>query len=151
MKGPEIDKHPNSHFSDPYDDLKVLLRRERLSAASTFSAVRQVIGEFRQQQQETVRAAATEQERLRRYAGSDGTDEEGRRLDRREFKETIDALLTIHTCQIGWYQNRGEGYRDDVLQILGHSLTRCGLPEESGITHCASRKTASPGTLGAGQ
>ena len=61
----------------------------RLSAVSTFTEARKVIGEFRQQQQERVRTAADEQERLRRHAGSDSTDEEGRRLDRREFRETI--------------------------------------------------------------
>ena len=106
----------------------------RLSAVSTFTDARRIIGEFRQQQRERARTVADEQERLRRYAGSDSTDEEGRRLDRREFKETIDALLTIHTCQMGWFRNRGERYRDDLLQILDDSLTRHGLPSESGVT-----------------
>lgn len=106
----------------------------RLSAVSTFTEARNVIGEFRQQQQERARTAGEEQERLRRHAGSGSTDEEGRSLDRREFKETIDALLTIHTCQMGWFRNRGGRYRDDLLQILDDSLTRHGLPRESGVT-----------------
>ena len=106
----------------------------RLAAVSTFAEARKVIAEFRQQLQERARTAADEQERLRRYAGSDSTDKQGRRLDRREFKETIGALLTIHTCQMGWFRNRGGRYRDDLLQILGDSLTHHGLPRESGVT-----------------
>ena len=106
----------------------------RLAVVSTFAEARKVIGEFKQQLQERARTVADEQERLRMYAGSDSTDEKGRRLDRREFKETIDALSTIHTCQVGWFRNRGGRYRDDLLQILDDSLTRHGLPRESGIT-----------------
>ena len=109
-------------------------RVRELSAASTFTVARQIIGNFKRQQREAARAVADEQERLRRYAGSDDTDERGRRLDRREFKETIDALSKLHMYQMGCYGNLGGRYRDDLLQIIGKDLTRSGLPEESGIT-----------------
>ena len=54
--------------------------------------------------------------------------------DRRELKETIDALSKLHMYQMGCYGNLGGRYRDDLLQIIGKDLTRSGLPEESGIT-----------------
>ena len=74
-----------------------------------------------------------EQERLRRYCGSHELDDEGRRLDRREFPETIRALHWLATCQMGWHRNR-DRYRRDLLRVLGDDFTRHGLPTESGIT-----------------
>src|SRR5690606_9211820 len=79
-------------------------------------------------------AVVEEQERMRRYAGSQETDEEGRRLDRREFAATIEALRLLETCQMGWYRNHGGHYRNDLLGMLGNDLTRQGLPREHGIS-----------------
>lgn len=78
-------------------------------------------------------------DRLRRYAGSDETDREGRRLDRREFKETTDALRWVATCQMGWYR-RNDRYRPDLLDLLSDDFTRHGLPSESGITMRVAKK-----------
>jgi hypothetical protein len=67
-------------------------------------------------------------ERLQRYAGVDGTDDEGRRLDQREFKETRDALLSLGTAQMGWHNQRGH-YRDDLLDFFPFRQ----LPDDHGI------------------
>lgn len=67
-------------------------------------------------------------ERLVRYAGADGTDDEGRRLDQREFKETRDALLSLGTAQMGWHNQRGR-YRDDLLDFFPFRQ----LPDDHGI------------------
>ena len=62
------------------------------------------------------------------------TDAEGRRLDRREFKETTEALKYLATCQMGWYRNRGGRYHgENLLSALGDWFTRRGLPKDHGI------------------
>ena len=58
------------------------------------------------------------------------TDDAGRRLDRREFDATIDALRLLETCEDNWHRNRGR-YRKDLLTMVGDHFR--GLPEESGI------------------
>jgi hypothetical protein len=69
-----------------------------------------------------------EADRLKKFAGTDGTDEEGRRLDRREFKETRDALISLGTAHMGWY-DRANRYRADLLEFFSMR----GLPEEHGV------------------
>jgi hypothetical protein len=94
----------------------------RIASAPSFTAARQVVGEFEESQREAERAATEEQERFRRYAGSQETDAEGRRLDRREFKETTRALRWLADAQMGWYHNEDRGgrrqYRADLLRAL---------------------------------
>ncbi|MXY90257.1 MAG: hypothetical protein F4Y89_06920 [Gammaproteobacteria bacterium] len=104
----------------------------KLSEAQSFSAARRVVTEFLNDQKCKQQTQKNQKERLRRYTGSQEVDEEGRRLDRREFTETIDALGWLATCQMGWYRNL-DRYRDDLLKILD-DFTRQGLPKESGIT-----------------
>ena len=105
-----------------------------LAKAANFRAAREVIREFRLRRRETALAEQAKMERLQRNAGMQGTDDDGRRLDQREFRETMDALLWLHTCQNGWYERSGGRYREDLLSILDDSFVRHGLPEESGIT-----------------
>ena len=105
----------------------------KLSEAPTFSAARRVVREFLAHQERAKQARLAEEDRLRRYTGSQELDDEGRRLDRREFATTIDALHWLATCQAGWY-GRGERYRDDMLKIVDNDFTRQGLPKKSGIT-----------------
>ena len=88
--------------------------------------------EFLSELRRNKQALIDEEERLCRYTGSQGTDEEGRRLDRREFAVTIVALQWLATCQMGGHR-RGGRYRDDMLEIVG-DFTRYGLPTEAGIT-----------------
>ena len=104
----------------------------QLSEAQTFSAARGVIAEFLDDLRCAEQAKIDEEERLRRYSGSQELDDEGRRLDRREFAATIDALQWLATCQMGWHR-RGGRYRHDMLKILGDDFTHQGLPRESGI------------------
>lgn len=105
-----------------------------LVEAANLRAACSVIREFRQRRRETALAEQAKLERLQRNAGMQGTDDEGRRLDQREFRETMDALMWLHTCQMGWYERNDARYRDDLLSILEDSLVRYGLPEETGIT-----------------
>jgi hypothetical protein len=96
-------------------------------------------------------------EREELYAGSSEVDENGRRLDDREFGETKRALQWIYTCQVGWYRNDGR-YRKDLLQML-RDLTSHGLPLNHGISMHVSpegeswwawRRTPSGQVLGIG-
>ncbi|MBX7268801.1 hypothetical protein KIF24_24130 [Micromonospora sp. Llam7] len=110
---------------------------QTLASAESFSVARRVVDEFRASRRQAAQAVADEQERLRRYAGSDEVDENGRRLDRREFKGTTEALRWLATCHMGWYRNedRGGRYRADLLEaVLQNDFTRQGLPQDHGIT-----------------
>ena len=106
----------------------------RIASASGYIAGRQVVDQFYEARREAKQAVIDERARLKRYAGSNQTDEQGRRLDRREFKETIAALRYLSTCQMGWYRNRGRHYHADLLDRFRNDFTRQGLPAESGIT-----------------
>ena len=103
-------------------------------AAGGFAAARQVVGSFLETRRAQARAAAARTERLRKYAGSNEVDADGRRLDRREFEGTIDAFRLIAACQAGQYRLQGGRYRSDLLKIIGDDFTRHGLPKNAGIT-----------------
>ena len=105
----------------------------KLGEAQTFSAARGVVADFLDALRREEQAKIDEEDRLRRYSGSQELDDEGQRLDRREFAATIDALHWLATCQMGWHENGGR-YRRDMLRVLGDDFTRHGLPRESGIT-----------------
>ena len=108
---------------------------KRLSASADVASARAVVRQFRTEQRAAEQAKRDAEERLRRYAGSNDVDKEGRRLDRREFKETTNALRFLATCQMGWYQNRGQRYhRKQLLSAIGDDFSRRGLPKEHGIT-----------------
>ena len=104
----------------------------KLGEAPTFSDARSVVAEFLDEMRRAEQAKIDEEHRLKRYCGSQELDDEGRRLDRREFAETIDALQWLATCQMGWYR-RESRYRTDMLDLLGDDFTNQGLPRESGI------------------
>ena len=121
----------------------------KLREAQTFSAARNVVAEFLDELRRAEQAKIDEEERLRRYSGSQELDDDGRPLDRREFAATIRALQWLATCQMGWHRSGGR-YRHDLLKILGDDFTRQGLPRESGIklhvaedgqSWCAWRRT----------
>ena len=107
--------------------------RRKLGEAQTFSAARGVVAEFLDALRHEEQTKLDDEERLRHYRGSQELDHEGRRMDRREFAETIDALLWLANCQRGWHRNGGR-YRHDLLRVLDDDFTRHGLPKESGIT-----------------
>ena len=105
--------------------------KRKLSEAQTFSTARGVVAEFLDDLRRKEQAKLDEEERLRRYSGSQELDDEGRRLDRREFTATMDALRWLATCQMGWHRRCGR-YRCDLLN-LDDDFTEYGLPRESGI------------------
>lgn len=105
--------------------------RWQLARASSFRDALGVVRDFRADRLRREAAATAEREQLIRHAGSDGVDERGRRLDRREFAETTAALNWLATCQMGWHR-RG-GYRADLLEVLGDDFSRFGLSSPSGI------------------
>lgn len=106
-------------------------RARQLVEAPSLSAARAVVRDFRRERRAALQAIADQEEREWRYAGSDETDDAGRRLDRREFDATIDALRFLETCQDNWHRNRGGRYREDLLTMVDDHFR--GLPEESGI------------------
>ncbi len=103
-------------------------------AAGSFAAARRVVETFGESRRAQERVAAARAERLRKYAGSNETDEGGRRLDRREFDGTIDAFRLLAAYQAGQYRMLGGQYRPDLLNIVGNDFTRHGLPKDAGIT-----------------
>ena len=106
---------------------------KKLVDAKTLTATRSAVRQFQQSLRDAERAIAEESDRLRRYAGIDGVDSEGRRLDRREFKETIKALQWLATCHTGHYRKRNR-YDRNLLHLLGDSFTTRGIPKDTGIT-----------------
>jgi hypothetical protein len=117
---------------------------ERIVSAPKFREARRVVADFQESCREEERADAEEQERLRRYAGSDEIDAEGRRLDRREFKETMKALRWLADCMEGWYYNEDRGgkrYRADLLEAFGPDFFKpYGLPPDPGISMRVGKK-----------
>ncbi len=99
----------------------------------------QLVREFRETLRAAERAKRTELDSLRKYAGVKGTNAEGRQLDRREFKETQEALEHLSSCQMGWHRERGEGYRPEMLETQNNDFTRFGLPREHGIMLLVSK------------
>lgn len=85
--------------------------------------------DFLRSDRERVAKVKEAADRLERYAGVDGVDDDGRRLDQREFKETKAALQWLATAHMGWYDRKGR-YKDDLLDIL----TFKELPKDHGIT-----------------
>jgi len=106
---------------------------KQAAAATSFRDASQVINDFKESRRAHQRAEVEARDRLQRYAGADGADDDGRRLDEREFKETKDALLALATAQMGWYRNRGGRYRPELLEILKSRFERCGLTPDHGI------------------
>jgi hypothetical protein len=83
--------------------------------------------------QTKARVLVEEQQRQReaRYAGSDETDELGRRLDRRGFDKVKATLFAVGNGETVLFQRHG-GYTDDLRGRLSAWLLE--LPEGSGLT-----------------
>lgn len=105
-----------------------------LASAATWGDALRKVREWRTWRSSAVAAKQREADALVLYADIQGTDDEGRQLDRREFAETTDALEWLSVCQMGWYRNRTKGrYPRDLLKIFQPGFTR-GLPDDHGIT-----------------
>lgn len=107
-----------------------LFQARAIAEAGSFADARAVAHGFLEDEQRKEREAREAAERLKRNAGVEGTGEDGRRLDQREFEETRRALQWLATAEMGWYRNPGSHYRDDLLQMLAPFE---GLPEDHGI------------------
>ena len=107
---------------------------KQAAAATSFRHATQAIDDFRAWRRAGQRAEAEAQDRLQRYAGVDGADDDGLRFDQREFKETKEALQALATAQMGWYRNQGNRYRPELVEILKSRFERSGLPPEHGIS-----------------
>lgn len=95
-----------------------------------------------------------------RYAGQEGVDEEGQRLDRREFRATREALCRLETRQMGEFNEHGlhnaeltntPGFMDWVAgkDLPGEHDIRFGMSPD-GTTWWAWRVTPSGWVLGRG-
>lgn len=111
---------------------------KKLVNTNKFSEACGVVREFKEELSERARLIRKEKERLQYYAGIDGTDSEGRRLDRREFKETTDALRWLATCHMGHYRKRNR-YDRNLLRLFDDNFTAQGLTKPSGIVMKVSR------------
>jgi hypothetical protein len=79
------------------------------------------------------RAERLEREREARYAGSQETDEEGRRLDRRGFEEARESLRWLATVQTVWFQREGV-YSADLDELQPGDLGDNALRGKASIT-----------------
>jgi hypothetical protein len=104
------------------------------ASAPSFGAARNVIKHFKASRRLEDAKEAEKQARLKRYAGVEGTDDNGRELDRREFEETTRVLRWLASYQEVWYSNPDGRYRGDLFDLLGNDFTSYGLPLEHGIT-----------------
>lgn len=77
---------------------------------------------------------ARKAERQARNAGSQETDERGRRVDDREFPETRSALRLLGTSAMGWHRQHGRFRADLVDGVYDTSdFAKRGLPALHGI------------------
>jgi hypothetical protein len=104
----------------------------RIKEASTFMDAVRHARSFREHRQGRIEEERQYQRNLVELAGVNNVDEQGRQLDRREFKETIDALSWIWTCHAGRYVRNNRRYQSDLMTILGSFANR-GLPDPHGI------------------
>lgn len=106
---------------------------QEVAAAPSFREALEAVRNYRRGQQNAKQQEAEKRAGLVRFAGVEGTDPDGRRLDRREFEETVDALEYFAMCMMGWYR-RENRYQGDLPERLQDGFTRHGLPLSSGIT-----------------
>lgn len=67
-------------------------------------------------------------------AGSEDSDERGRRVDDREIAETRDVLRLLGASAMGWHRQRGRFGTDLVGAVYAaDDFTRRGLPSDPGI------------------
>jgi len=103
-----------------------------LAGATKFGQARRTMRDYRASVRSEATAERLRVARLTEYAGVYGTDDAGLTLDRREFAATKDTLDFLWSMQLGWYRNRLQHFKADMLDVLGDTTKR-GLPAESGI------------------
>lgn len=106
--------------------------RSQLALSAGVREAIRTMRQFRRAVKDRDQALEAHNERLEQMTGVDGVDEDGLRLDRREFYETKKELTNLYFMQMGWHRNRGGTYRPELLDLLG-DMTEKGLPREHGI------------------
>lgn len=104
----------------------------RVNSAKNWSLVDGLVEWALPRARDLVQARRAERQALN--AGSQRTDERGRRVDDREIAETRDALRLMQTSAMGWHAQRG-AFRDDLVGgVYGtDDFIRRGLPFEHGL------------------
>ncbi len=102
---------------------------KQIAEAEDVAAAREVGRDFLRNQRRRADEEQGAADRLIEYAGVEGEDEDGRRLDQREFAETKKELQWLATMQMGWYQNQGGRYRPELVEMLRPEE----LPDDHGI------------------
>ncbi len=100
--------------------------------AQGFRQAVRAIRQVRRGQRDKREAERTAAQRLIENAGLDGSNENGGRLDQREFAETRKGLQWLATCHMGHFRNH-DRYRADLLPLIESHFDRDGLPEDHGI------------------
>lgn len=105
----------------------------QIARANGFRESLRVMQKFRRSIRAEEDAEREHLKRLRDLAGVEGVDEQGLRLDRREFAETKNLLTDLFYTQLGWHRNHLGRYKEDMLDILLGDVTRKGLPADHGV------------------
>lgn len=101
-----------------------------LAECRSFAEAREAIVTHRVQLSSRIDAAEAAHNRLVQYAGVDGVDADGRRLDRREFDDTVSALQWLHTCHMGWWRRERRYHTGLLAKISSHSDSHGLAPNE---------------------
>lgn len=112
-----------------------------ISSAGTWREVREAVRVYGRRRERRRAEPALAAQRLARFAGVKGVDNEGRQRDQREIAETRAALEWLATCHMSHYRNRG-AYRSDLMDVLG-DFDRQGLPHDHGMEMVVARGGAS--------
>lgn len=106
--------------------------RNDVTKATSYRAARRVMGDYRANVRAEAEIEQLASNRLRDNVGLDGTDEDGRRLDQREFVGTKKFLDQLAMFQMGQHRNTLHHYNPDLLAVMGRG-GQFGLPDEHGV------------------
>ena len=121
------------HFSVRYTSSFSGHWRMDITEISTYREARKLMHRFRQDVNLRDDKIKAEKRRLKKYAGVNGADSEGKRLDRREFKETQRLLIDLYFYQMGMYRGRLGNYFENSL-ILLNNKEYYGLKTDLNVT-----------------
>ena len=99
--------------------------------AKSRSELRKVVKQRRITSEQILTKERENIKRLKKFAGVDGFDEDGRRLDRREFAETCKDLRWLHTCHMGHWRHN-QRYVTGLLDKISTSSGGPGISEDAG-------------------
>lgn len=99
--------------------------------AGTFRGARNEVKNYFSELRTKNQDKAAAKQRLQDLSGVIGYDDEHRWLDRREFRETKDALEWLGVCHAGHYLNK-DRFSRELLSVI-NSFENKGLPDPHGI------------------